>query len=118
MTANQNHVIQIILAVAGVILFSYAGGRAHQWCRQDIECGIAFRDGYNQASRALFSIAARQMPTGVAHGEAQQQVAGDGRAARNGDVGMTRTRILEVQSDGYQRFSAPQSGNRFSRSTN
>lgn len=41
------------------IAFSYAAGRVHQWTRQTMEREDAFRDGYNTATRALFSLATK-----------------------------------------------------------
>ena len=51
--------LQIALAVIFVIATAYAAGRVHQWHRHTFERDVAYREGYNQASRTLFHLAAR-----------------------------------------------------------
>ena len=50
-----------MFAVAIVIFTAYAAGRVHQWYRHGFEREEAFREGYNQASHALFHLATRNM---------------------------------------------------------
>jgi hypothetical protein len=59
MTTFHSHVIQTTLSIMVFVLCAYASGRAHQWYRHSLDRDQAFRDGYNQASRGLFHIAAR-----------------------------------------------------------
>ena len=54
--------LQVMLAVAIVIFTAYAAGRVHQWYRHSFEREVAFREGYNQASHALFHLAVRTLP--------------------------------------------------------
>ena len=55
---------QVTLAVAMGIFSAYAAGRVHQWYRHSFEREAAYRDGYNQASEALFHLAIRTLPAG------------------------------------------------------
>ena len=54
--------VQITLSVIFVIVSSYTAGRMHQWYRHSFERDVAYREGYNQASRSLFHLAVRNMP--------------------------------------------------------
>jgi hypothetical protein len=54
--------IQVALAVAIVIFTAYAAGRVHQWYRHGFEREVAYREGYNEASHALFHLAIRTLP--------------------------------------------------------
>jgi hypothetical protein len=54
--------VQIALAVIFVIVTAYAAGRVHQWYRHTFERDLAYREGYNQASRTLFHLAVRNVP--------------------------------------------------------
>jgi hypothetical protein len=51
--------LQIAFAVIFVIVTAYSAGRVHQWHRHTFERDVAYREGYNQASRTLFHLAAR-----------------------------------------------------------
>jgi hypothetical protein len=62
MSLPSSTALQVILAVAIVIFTAYAAGRVHQWYRHGFEREEAFREGYNQASHALFHLATRNMP--------------------------------------------------------
>lgn len=42
-----------------LVLMTYMAGRVHQFFRQTVEREVAFRDGYNQATQSLFSLATR-----------------------------------------------------------
>jgi len=57
-------VAQFTLAIALVIFSAYAAGRVHQWYRHSFEREVAYRDGYNQASQALFHLAIRTTSPG------------------------------------------------------
>jgi hypothetical protein len=59
MTGMGSTTLQIALAVIFVIATAYAAGRVHQWYRHTFERDVAYREGYNQASRTLFHLAAR-----------------------------------------------------------
>jgi hypothetical protein len=69
-----------------VIFCAYTGGRVHQWYRQSLERDTAFREGYDQASRALFPLASRSV-----HGQAPRTAdrpvpeAGGTTGTRTGD---------------------------------
>lgn len=54
--------IQVALAVGIVIFTAYAAGRVHQWYRHGFEREVAYREGYNEASHALFHLAIRTLP--------------------------------------------------------
>jgi hypothetical protein len=60
--------LQVMLAVAIVIFTAYAAGRVHQWYRHSFEREVAFREGYNQASHALFHLAVRTLPSAPSPG--------------------------------------------------
>jgi hypothetical protein len=62
MEASTALALQVAFAVAIVIFTAYAAGRVHQWSRHGLEREIAYRDGYNQASHALFHLAIRTLP--------------------------------------------------------
>ncbi len=61
MTFPSSTALQVMFAVAIVIFTAYAAGRVHQWYRHGFEREEAFRAGYNQASRALFHLATRNV---------------------------------------------------------
>ena len=63
MSASSSAAVQVALAVALVIFAAYAAGRVHQWYRRGFERDVAYREGYNQASRTLFHLAIRNQPT-------------------------------------------------------
>jgi hypothetical protein len=63
MTAAGSITFQIALAVVFVIGIAYSAGRVHQWYRHTFEKDVAYREGYNQASRTLFHLAVRN-PSG------------------------------------------------------
>lgn len=42
-----------------VIILSYVAGRLHQWARQTNDREAAYRDGYDTATKGLFSLATR-----------------------------------------------------------
>jgi hypothetical protein len=46
-----------LLATLLLVVMCYIAGRVHQFFRQTTEREQAFRDGYNTATRALFSLA-------------------------------------------------------------
>lgn len=48
-----------VLAVVMVASLCYAGGRIHQFYRQGMDRDLAFRQGYNEATKSLFSLATR-----------------------------------------------------------
>ena len=62
MTLPSSTALQVTFAVALVIFTAYAAGRVHQWYRHGFEREEAFREGYNQASHALFHLATRSLP--------------------------------------------------------
>jgi hypothetical protein len=59
MTAPGNDVLLMVLLVAFTASTGYAAGRIHQWYRTALERDQAYRDGYDTATRSLFSLAAR-----------------------------------------------------------
>ena len=68
MSLPSGTALQVMFAVAIVIFTAYAAGRVHQWYRHGFEREEAFREGYNQASHALFHLATRNMSGGSADG--------------------------------------------------
>ena len=62
MQASTVSALQVVFAVAMVISTAYAAGRVHQWSRHAAEREVAYREGYHQASRTLFPLAARAVP--------------------------------------------------------
>lgn len=54
--------LQIVFAIAIVILTAYLAGRVHQWYRHSFERETAYREGYDQASHSLFHLAIRNLP--------------------------------------------------------
>ncbi len=49
------------LGVLVLIVLCYASGRMHQWVRQAFEREMAYREGYDTATRSLFSLATRAL---------------------------------------------------------
>jgi len=60
MTTVEMAGVRICLAVMVVTALAYAAGRVHQWYRRASERDAAYREGYTQASRTLFPLAARK----------------------------------------------------------
>jgi hypothetical protein len=59
MTAPGNSVVLFILLAAFLACTGYAAGRLHQWYRTGQDRDEAYRDGYDTATRSVFSMAAR-----------------------------------------------------------
>src|SRR3954471_22476114 len=59
MTAPGNSTVLLTLLAAFIACTGYAGGRLHQWYRMGRDRDEAFRDGYDTATRSVFSLAAR-----------------------------------------------------------
>jgi hypothetical protein len=59
MTAPGNSVVLFILLAAFLACAGYAAGRLHQWYRTGQDRDEAYRDGYDTATRSVFSMAAR-----------------------------------------------------------
>ena len=59
MTAPGNSTLLISLLIAFLACAGYAGGRLHQWYRAGHDRDEAYRDGYDTATRSVFSMAAR-----------------------------------------------------------
>lgn len=55
----DNHLVGTGLSVLLLILCCYVGGRLHQFFRQTVEREQAYREGYNTATKSLFSLATR-----------------------------------------------------------
>jgi hypothetical protein len=47
------------MAILLLVLMTYLAGRIHQFFRQTVEREMAYRDGYNQATKSLFALATR-----------------------------------------------------------
>ncbi|GAA3343254.1 hypothetical protein GCM10020358_81290 [Amorphoplanes nipponensis] len=77
MTEIGSPTVQIALAVILVIVTAYAAGRVHQWYRHAFERDVAYREGYNQASRTLFPLAVRGMPGKTGPGAAPADLPAD-----------------------------------------
>jgi hypothetical protein len=59
MTAPGNSAVLFVLLAAFLTCTGYAAGRLHQWYRIGQERDEAYRDGYDTATRSVFSMAAR-----------------------------------------------------------
>jgi hypothetical protein len=59
MTAPGNSTVLLTLLAAFIACTGYAGGRLHQWYRMGRDRDEAYRDGYDTATRSVFSLAAR-----------------------------------------------------------
>jgi len=59
MTAPGNSVVLFVLLAAFLACSGYAAGRLHQWFRTGQDRDEAYRDGYDTATRSVFSMAAR-----------------------------------------------------------
>jgi hypothetical protein len=59
MTAPGNSAVLFVLLAAFLTCTGYAAGRLHQWHRTGQERDEAYRDGYDTATRSVFSMAAR-----------------------------------------------------------
>ena len=59
MTAPGNSTLVLTLLAAFIASTGYAGGRLHQWYRMGRDRDEAYRDGYDTATRSVFSLAAR-----------------------------------------------------------
>ncbi len=71
MTAPGNDALLITLLAAFTACLGYAAGRLHQWYRTVPDRDAAYRDGYDTATRSVFSLAARLIgPKRAARGTA------------------------------------------------
>jgi hypothetical protein len=61
MTAPGNGILLTVLTIVFTSCTGYAAGRIHQWYRTSLERDQAYRDGYDTATRSLFSVAARMV---------------------------------------------------------
>jgi hypothetical protein len=59
MTAAEHDALLITLLAGLTAGTGYAAGRLHQWYRTGVERDEAYRDGYDTATRSVFSLAAR-----------------------------------------------------------
>ena len=60
MTAPDGHLLQLICSLLLAAPGSYALGRLHQWYTHSLRRDVAFREGYDHASHAMFDLAVRQ----------------------------------------------------------
>jgi len=71
MTAPGNNALLITLLAGFTACAGYAAGRLHQWYRTGLDRDEAYRDGYDTATRSVFSLAARLIgPRRAARGTA------------------------------------------------
>jgi hypothetical protein len=59
MTVPGNDPLLITLLASVTACSGYVAGRVHQWYRTGLERDDAYRDGYDTATRSVFSMAAR-----------------------------------------------------------
>lgn len=59
MTAPGNSVLLLTLLALLLSCTGYAAGRLHQWYRMGLDRDEAYREGYDTATRSVFSLAAR-----------------------------------------------------------
>lgn len=64
MTASGSLPLLVILLALVVAAAGYAGGRLHQWWRAGRDRDQAYQDGYDTATRSVFSLAARAVGPG------------------------------------------------------
>lgn len=55
--------IAALIAIVMISVLCYVGGRVHQYFLQGVQRDHAFREGYNTATKALFSLATRTSRT-------------------------------------------------------
>jgi len=65
MPATASSFYEVLLPTLLLVAGAYFGGRIHQWYRHNMDRDDAFREGYNHAYHALFSLAARSVPAGA-----------------------------------------------------
>ena len=71
MTAPGNDALLITLLAGCTACAGYAAGRLHQWYRTGVDRDEAYREGYDTATRSVFSLAARLIgPRRAARGTA------------------------------------------------
>lgn len=71
MTAPADNALLITLVAVFAACTGYAAGRLHQWYRTGLDRDEAYRDGYDTATRSVFSMAARLIgPRRAARGTA------------------------------------------------
>lgn len=101
-----------LIAMILLVLLTYLAGRVHQFFRQTVEREMAYRDGYNTATRALFALATRAakgLPPpqtepplrGFASvpGENQRRAPARHRALGRRERGLADTKHIEMPSD-------------------
>ncbi|WP_305782505.1 hypothetical protein [Symbioplanes lichenis] len=59
MTAPGDDALLMTLLAAFLATSGYVAGRLHQWHRTAVDRDEAYRDGYDEATRSTFSLAAR-----------------------------------------------------------
>src|SRR3954470_13961563 len=59
MTAPADDALLITLVAVFAASTGYAAGRLHQWYRTGLDRDEAYRDGYDTATRSVFTMAAR-----------------------------------------------------------
>lgn len=90
MSLPSGTALQVMFAVAIVIFTAYAAGRVHQWYRHGFEREEAFREGYNQASHALFHLATRNMSGASVDSQAGTHAVSPARIRHGREVEPTR----------------------------
>lgn len=81
MSAPGNTFLSTGLGVLFLIVLCYVGGRLHQWYKHTFEREEAFREGYDRATRSLFSLATRTNKDVVAVARAPEFQTGVARGA-------------------------------------
>ncbi|MEV6595636.1 hypothetical protein AB0M36_02105 [Actinoplanes sp. NPDC051346] len=90
MTAPGHESLLISLLAACTACVGYAAGRLHQWYRMGLDRDEAYRDGYETATRSVFSTAARLIgPRRAARGTAAVRSAASA-SAREAALASTR----------------------------
>lgn len=57
MTAPESHLLHLLFSLGLVVPSSYVAGRVHQWYTHSLRRDVAFRQGYDHASHAMFDLA-------------------------------------------------------------
>jgi hypothetical protein len=91
MTAPESHPLQLILSLVLAAPVSYAIGRIHQWYTHSLRRDVAFREGYDHASHAMFDLAVQQRAAVPAAGPATITPPAAARMRRRSTDALART---------------------------
>jgi len=110
MTVPGNSTLLLTLLAALIASTGYAGGRIHQWYRMGRDRDEAFRDGYDTATRSVFSLAARVISPRRGDRAAVRGSTGGGSAGGPGDGAGGSFRGVAGESGSVEHFGFVGSG--------